>query len=74
MQLMKARLYAAILGSSLAVGFGIGFGLGVSDQPLELEATGTPLGSFVLRCNIPQASSPSLEGHEERLLWDDYIA
>ena len=72
---MNTRLFLISIGSLLTLGFGFGFGLGASHQPIELTATGTPIGTFVLRYNLPHLLQPPLPKSEaERLQWDGYIA
>jgi hypothetical protein len=74
--IMNGRFLIAAVGPLLAIGFGLGFGLAVSGKSFVLEGHGTPIGSFVLRCNTPQTgpldSSPSKE--QTWLLWGSEIA
>ena len=53
----KAKYASFFVAGCLMVGFGFGFGLAVSGKPFLIEASDTPVGSFVLRGNIDDSYS-----------------
>jgi len=49
---MNGKFVSLALSVSLGLGVGFGYGLVSSGKPFVLEATDTPIGSFVLRGNV----------------------
>jgi len=69
---MIVRSKLLVVSASLAIG--VALGLLVSDKPFVLEATNTPIGSFVLKYTpVYNAPMPSPLPFEEQLL-DNHIA
>ncbi|MCY7274362.1 MAG: hypothetical protein LH702_11640 [Phormidesmis sp. CAN_BIN44] len=68
---MKKELIRFAISASLGVGFGFGFSLVLSGKPFTLEATNTPIGSFVLHGNVANSETLLIPDQERLDSWSD---
>jgi hypothetical protein len=73
--MIKLDIATLVLIGSAAMGFGLGSGLALSKMPFVLEATNTPIGSFVLRGNVADnVPLPKLDNQVFPPAWAENIA